>query len=236
MGKILFIPKKRNVITLIKNGLYYNWYAFTDARNITNVGWSIPSQTNFNTLVTYGGGNTVCGGKLKEVGLASWATPNTGATNIFGFNARGVSFRMDSGAWATTQINKEAIFWSTTVNNIVRANTLHLLYSDASSYTFFVVYQKAGTSVKIFRPATAGEQLLADGTPCANYVGNDGKIYRTTKIGTQVWLADNLAETKFRNGDAIPFAGANGINYSDTEWAALSSAGVCPWHNDWSTV
>jgi uncharacterized protein (TIGR02145 family) len=34
----------------------------------------------------------------------------------------------------------------------------------------------------------------------------DGKIYKTVKIGSQVWLAQNLNADKFRNGDPIPEA------------------------------
>jgi hypothetical protein len=32
----------------------------------------------------------------------------------------------------------------------------------------------------------------------------DGNIYRTVQIGRQIWMADNLRVTRYRNGEAIP--------------------------------
>jgi uncharacterized protein (TIGR02145 family) len=37
----------------------------------------------------------------------------------------------------------------------------------------------------------------------------DGKIYKTVKIGSQIWLAQNLNTDKFQNGDIIPEAKTN---------------------------
>lgn len=34
----------------------------------------------------------------------------------------------------------------------------------------------------------------------------DGNTYRTVQIGDQVWLAENLRTTRYRNGDEIPYA------------------------------
>jgi uncharacterized protein (TIGR02145 family) len=68
-------------------GRLYNWYASVDGLFITPAGWHIPSDAEWTTLVTYLGGETIAGGKLKETGTAHWETPNTGATNETGFSA-----------------------------------------------------------------------------------------------------------------------------------------------------
>jgi uncharacterized protein (TIGR02145 family) len=44
----------------------------------------------------------------------------------------------------------------------------------------------------------------------------DGNVYKTVKIGSQVWMAENLKTSKYRNGDIIP------IITNVTDWYNLA--------------
>ena len=54
----------------------------------------------------------------------------------------------------------------------------------------------------------------------------DGNHYNSEKIGTQVWMAENLKAITYNDGTEIPLVTGN------TEWAALSSPAYCWYNND----
>lgn len=225
MGRILYIPKPVSQITTIKYGLLYNYYAANHADHITSSDdWIVPTLTNFNTLVTYLGGDTVAGGKLKEGGTTHWNTPNTSADNSSLFNGRGSGVRAgDTGQCSQTKAN--ARFATSTIYNVSFYYYAVLAYNNAICYTIFANGLKFGNSIRLLRTSTE----LAD-RESGTYTGNDGKVYRTICIGTQEWLADNLAETKYRNSNDIPEITGN------TDWTNDTTGALCAYENDWDNV
>jgi uncharacterized protein (TIGR02145 family) len=90
-------------------GRLYNWYAVDNnaatkvasngGKNVCPTGWHVSTYTEWETLTTYLGGESVQGGKLKETGTAHWISPNTGATNGTGFTALPGGYRDVDGMY-----------------------------------------------------------------------------------------------------------------------------------------
>lgn len=195
-------------------GMLYNWYAATDVRNIAPVGWHVPSKAEYDTLIAYLGGSTVAGGKLKETGITYWDSPNTGATNETGFNAIGNGYRYPGSG----ELKVSAYFLTTTLNTTV-CSYLQLLNNNSTAITYNNSQLTRGMAIRLVKDDTTDTGIMT---------GNDGKQYSTVKIGTQVWMSENLEETKFRNGDIIPVV-------TDTAaWVSLTTAGSC-WYNNTRT-
>lgn len=66
-----------------------NYSLLQGAQGICPDSWHIPTETEWNTLITNLGGTDIAGGKAKEQGFDFWNSPNTGATNNSGLAIRG---------------------------------------------------------------------------------------------------------------------------------------------------
>jgi uncharacterized protein (TIGR02145 family) len=255
--------KRKGGITQIKYGYLYNQWATQDQGEYRIVsddmvadGWIVPTDTDWTTLTNYinttyniapnnfGVGNHLKSRRQVNSPLGSpWATNehprwNASASN-YGRDTVNLNL-LPSGyrQWDNTftSIGEEVYYWSSTIYAPSALWYRYLYYND------FRVLRNPGFddeafSIRCMRNATIDEQSLNDGAYCNPYIGSDDKIYKTVKIGTQVWMAENLAETKWSNGDWI-----NGFNdgvytpIANETWAALTTAALCAYNNDLTLV
>ena len=208
----------------INYGALYNWYAATDVREITSVGWHIPTHTERDTLLTYLGGDLVAGGKLKEIGTTYWNSPNTGATNEVGFNGKGSGIRGGIGG-SFSGFNTGAFYWFSDAYDANNAYYFSMSYSVERVWTGWVQPLTSGYSLRPIKDSTT----LSHGET-GTYTDPSGYIYRTICIGTQEWVVDNIKTEHYRTGDAIPVVTDNG------DWAALITGAMCYYNNDISNA
>lgn len=90
-------------------GKLYNWYAVNDPRGLAPQGYHVPSDAEWTTLVTFLGGQSVAGGKMKAR-TSLWAYPNTNATNSSGFTGLPGGERANNGSFNV--IGDSGIWWS----------------------------------------------------------------------------------------------------------------------------
>jgi len=230
---------KKQLYELINYGALYNWYAVKDSRGITAINWGISSRANFISVETTLGGSAVAGGHLKETGFTFWNTPNTGADNLVGMNIRGNSYRAgDTGIFAPIKVS--ANLWTTDEYSLdtTKGRYFQAATSNTINSTSNIVHLKSGgLGIRAMRNATTEELLLPDGAISVTYQGNDLKIYRCCKVGSLIFTADNLAETKFRNGDWI--TGYDGGTYtpiSNSIWLAKTTEAMCIINDDESKM
>jgi len=128
---------------------YGKLYTWTEANAILYPGWHLPTYEEYLTLITNLGGDTVAGGKLKASGTTYWTTPNTGADNSSGFDARGAGIYSDSTGYLL--FNQQAWFWTSSrlggyAYVICLTNTSNSVFVNGIDYTLQSKY-----SVRLLR-------------------------------------------------------------------------------------
>jgi uncharacterized protein (TIGR02145 family) len=128
-------------------GRLYTWYAVIDSRNICPTGWHVPSDTEWETLRSYLGNDSIAGGKLKESGTIHWRAPNDGATNETGFTALPGGYRTFDGIYVV--INESCWFWSTSDNSPLAWG--RAMYNNDNILFRWGFIKSAGVSVRCIR-------------------------------------------------------------------------------------
>ena len=131
-------------------GALYNYHT-VNTGNLCPTGWHVPTNSEWTTLITYLGGESIAGGKLKEAGLAHWQSPNANATNETGFTALPCGNRFyDPGTYFN--IGEYGYWWCSAETGTVNPLYMGMNYNSGyvSTYASYNGY-KYGISVRCLK-------------------------------------------------------------------------------------
>ena len=144
-----------------------------------------------------------------------------------------------SGAVAGGQVSatrpasvvSKGICWSTGSSPSVKDNTEK---SGGGTGDFFITITGLRPGAEYFAKAFAVSlsdtiygNIISFATPgFGSLTDIDGNEYKTVIIGNQIWMAENLAVTRYNDRNVIPLV-TDSVN-----WISLSSPGFCWYNND----
>ena len=123
-------------------GLLYNWET---AQSVCPIGWHLPTNIEYTSLVDYLGGADMAGSKMKENGHVHWKVSNSESTNESNFTALPGGTYLPSGDFINMEEN--AFFWTMTENDISSAYYRKLDY-NRTSISYGQTTKSAGFSVR----------------------------------------------------------------------------------------
>jgi uncharacterized protein (TIGR02145 family) len=144
----------------------------------------------------------------------------------------------DGGASVTAR----GVVWSTSSNPTVALSTKSTDGTGTGSFTSNLSGLTPNTTyyVRAYATNSAGTSYGNEvsfktnaAPPPSNVTDIDGNIYPTVTIGTQVWMAENLRTTKYRDGSAIPVV-ASAITWALNRDNSTPSPMMCWYNNDQS--
>ena len=104
----------KDISNNLKYGKLYNWNVTNPTmngnKNVCPTGWHVPTNEEWITLSDYLGGEDVAGGKMKEVGVENWKSPNTKADNSSLFTALAGGWRQSSDNF--NEAKSRGFWWS----------------------------------------------------------------------------------------------------------------------------
>lgn len=103
-------------------GALYNWHT-VNTNKLCPIGWHVPSESEWNTLVVFLGGASLASGKLKLT--TGWKSPDSGATNGSGFSALAGGYRHGYDG-TFNDVGYESVWWSSTELNNSTARSIQL--------------------------------------------------------------------------------------------------------------
>lgn len=81
-----------------------------------------------------------------------------------------------------------------------------------------------------FNTGFTNQEVKPNGGSIITMTDIDGNVYKTVKIGSQIWIIENLRTTKYNDGTKIPNIANN------TEWSQYTNGAYCNYDNSESNA
>ena len=224
-------------------GYLYNWYAVDDERNIAPEGFRVASHNDVSNLINYlineysfvtssNIGTVLKSGRQDNISDNPnqtnvdpyWQSTSTHyGTNDFNYSAIPGGRRNVNGTFFFIR----QIIQSWLTDEFSSSNSMYFGTSfNSQLITITNQEKKHGFSVRCLRNLVGNESSLNDGDYCGLIKDLDENTYHVVKIGNQAWIVENLATTKYQNGDSI-----TNITVNST-WTNTTSGAYCAYNND----
>lgn len=138
-------------------GLLYTWNVVRVNKRICPQGWHVPSNAEWDSLISFLGGDAVAAGKLKDTGTTYWTITDSLVDNSSGFNGRGAGFRGNPSGFR--QLMETAAFWSTdntgSVGTFPRGYA-YRLFAASNMVSIGVAVGNNGNSIRCIKDEVTG--------------------------------------------------------------------------------
>ena len=187
---------------------YGRIYTWESAQSVCPEKWRLPGADDYRDLYEYVGASSIAGRYLRSAAL--WGD---GGTNDAGFSAIPAGILNDQGTFVE---DGASYFWTTTESNNDTAWLMGFFDGQDEGY-LYLLPKKEGFSVRCIEGAlpsvqsssSEGNSSAASSSSSSSsfsiveYLNSnisygeitderDGQVYKTVKIGDQVWMAQNL--------------------------------------------
>lgn len=174
-------------------GVFYNFFVGVSAspRKIAPTGWKVPSKSDWETLITVVG-SASSGRKLKYPWIWNY-NPDTRGYYDYYFNALPGGWRNGSGVFDSI---KYTGYWWTNTSELSIYGWYFKMNASDTGQTISYITKESGFTLRLLKEN--------DTPPTDNQITDyEGNVYKTIKIGNQVWTTENWKCTKFDDGTQI---------------------------------
>ena len=233
-----------------KYGRLYVWNA---AIEHCPAGYHLPDTTEWKTLLLSVGGKFEDYRKFADAGKAlksktGWQGGN--GSDDFGFSALPAGFAEYKGSlgYGIDMIDEyenkgfQALFWSSTEDNSDKAIYMELYNENSNSTLYGDKGKEFAYSVRCVKDKSKRKKSVSNVSKSDSSFRDprDGRIYKTVKIGSQTWMAENL-NFKMKNSSCYKNADTNCTKYGRFyEWEDATIACPWGWHlpdtTEWNTL